>query len=254
MHTHQVTIADGRLTKTFSSWDRGEHHREWTALTMLSSAAPDLAPTPLAADLEAQPPWVTMSVLPGEPPSGVWSDPQVRALESALDRLWSVAPGDLPPLHDVHSPEFWRTLLEEERRPASGLSAEAFDHARAFLSGPAPEAIHDHSARAVLGQGDPNRDNFLWDGSMITIVDFEDASASDLGFELANQIEHLANRHAGFAPLLERFEVDPDRLLLCRRLLSCFWLRLLLPGNLAHRRNPPGTLESQAERCLGLLA
>lgn len=43
---------------------------------------------------------------------------------------------------------------------------------------------------------------------------------------------------------------DPQRRRLAgfRRLFATFWLLMLLPGNPAHRRNPPGTLERQAAR------
>jgi hypothetical protein len=48
--------------------------------------------------------------------------------------------------------------------------------------------------------------------------------------------------------------VDERRLRAARRLWAMFWMRLLLPGGPAVRRNPPGTTEKQAERLLSLLA
>ncbi len=39
-----------------------------------------------------------------------------------------------------------------------------------------------------------------------------------------------------------------------RRLAALFWLLLLRPGSPASDRNPPGTLERQADRLLSLLA
>src|ERR1700683_1119106 len=53
--THLVDIGDDLVVKRFRSWDRGEHLREWQALTLLASYAPDLAPAPLRADLTAGP-------------------------------------------------------------------------------------------------------------------------------------------------------------------------------------------------------
>jgi len=38
-----------------------------------------------------------------------------------------------------------------------------------------------------------------------------------------------------------------------RRLAALFWLLMLRPGSRSSARNPPGTLERQAERLLGLL-
>jgi aminoglycoside phosphotransferase (APT) family kinase protein len=44
----------------------------------------------------------------------------------------------------------------------------------------------------VLGQGDANLANFLWDGTKVRIVDFEDSGPSDRAFELADLVEHLS--------------------------------------------------------------
>ena len=38
-----------------------------------------------------------------------------------------------------------------------------------------------------------------------------------------------------------------------RRLLATFWSLMLLPGGPSDRRNPPGALQRQASRLLGLL-
>src|ERR1700684_1599474 len=65
--THLVAIGEDEVVKRFRSWDRGEHLREWQALTLLASYAPDLAPAPLSADLTSVPPQVRMSRVPGLP-------------------------------------------------------------------------------------------------------------------------------------------------------------------------------------------
>jgi hypothetical protein len=44
--THLVAIGEDEVVKRFRSWDRGEQVREWQALTLLASYAPDLAPAP----------------------------------------------------------------------------------------------------------------------------------------------------------------------------------------------------------------
>jgi len=65
---------------------------------------------------------------------------------------------------------------------------------------------------AVLGQGDGNLANFLWDGGQVRIVDFEDSGPSDRAFELAVLVEHLS-AVAGRAPghrAVSR-QVPPDR-------------------------------------------
>jgi Ser/Thr protein kinase RdoA (MazF antagonist) len=112
---------------------------------------------------------------------------------------------------------------------------------------------------AVLGQGDGNLANFLWDGGQVRIVDFEDSGPSDRAFELAVLVEHLSawpGARLDTGPFLARFCLtgpEKTRLTECRRLSALFWLLMLLPGGPASTRNPPGTLDLQARRLLTLL-
>ena len=48
-------------------------------------------------------------------------------------------------------------------------------------------------------------------------------------------------------------DVRRERVRRHRCAFAIFWLLMLLPGHPAHHRNPPGSLERQAERVLGLL-
>jgi aminoglycoside phosphotransferase (APT) family kinase protein len=50
----------------------------------------------------------------------------------------------------------------------------------------------ERADRRVLGHGDPNLANFLWDGSQLRLVDFEDSGPGDRAFELALLTEHLS--------------------------------------------------------------
>jgi hypothetical protein len=65
--THEVCIDHDRhlVVKRFRSWARGEPAREWAALTLLAESAPGLAPAPVRADLDGDPPAIVMSWLPG---------------------------------------------------------------------------------------------------------------------------------------------------------------------------------------------
>jgi len=111
----------------------------------------------------------------------------------------------------------------------------------------------------VLGQGDCNLANFLWDGHMVRIVDFEDAGLSERAFELAILAEHIsawsdASLEAkDFLGLFDLTSPERRRLLEFRRLAALFWLILLLPNRPVNDRNPPGTLARHAIRLLGLL-
>ena len=111
----------------------------------------------------------------------------------------------------------------------------------------------------MLGQGDANLANFLWDGRRVRLVDFEDSGPSDRAFELAILVEHLSAWSdagldpGGFVSSFEMTAAERARLLQFRRLAALFWLLHLRPGGRASRRNPPGTLRRQAERLLALL-
>jgi len=93
--THEIRIdaSRGVVTKRFRSWDRREPAREWTTLMLLAEFAPGLAPSPVRADLAADPPLIEMSWLPGVPLGDTTpSAAQADALALALDRLWNAVP------------------------------------------------------------------------------------------------------------------------------------------------------------------
>ncbi len=108
----------------------------------------------------------------------------------------------------------------------------------------------------VLGQGDSNLANFLWDGTEVRIVDFEDSGPSDRAFELADLVEHISAWPDASLPadvVLGSFGLTAAkqvRVREYRRLCALFWLVMLLPGRPGHDRNPAGTLERQAARLL----
>jgi aminoglycoside phosphotransferase len=254
--THDLVPApSGGLLKRYTDWGRGEHRREWTILQALSGAVPGLVPSVSAADLDADPPWIAMTRLAGTPLSGALTASQLAGLEAAVRRLWSVPAGDLPlrRFHPAQARSVIGSGLAAAVRPA-GVAGEAFDLCRSFLAGPSPSPWP--LAGAVIGHGDANLANYLWDGSSVRIVDFEDAGASEPAYELGFLVEHLSGRATDWAPLLSRFagEVDADRLRHARLTSAAHWLLLLLPGGPADRRNPPGTLAAQARRILTQLA
>jgi hypothetical protein len=210
------------VVKRFRSWDRREPVREWTALVLLAEFAPGLAAAPVRADLAADPPVIEMPRLPGVPLGG---SPLSAAQADALDD---------------HGPV----------RRAWQAGADWF-------SGGAPGRLD--GGDPVLGQGDSNLANFLWDGAEVRIVDFEDSGPSDRAFELAVLVEHISAWSDAGQPadvLLGSFGLtaaEQVRVREYRRLCALFWLMLLLPGRPGHDRNPPGTLERQAARLLLLL-
>jgi aminoglycoside phosphotransferase (APT) family kinase protein len=252
-HTHSLVFDGSLVTKTYTSWQRGEHRREWGVLCHLHKHAVDLAPRPVEAMLDARPPIVTMSRVAGEPFEEGLSEAQMAAFVDAVTRLWTVPHDNLTDLAP------WRDDLDFGRgltagpRPAGGITAEAFDAALAWWQGPDPDHLRRRPAVTVLGHRDPNLANYLWDGRRVRMVDFEDAAISDPATELAIMMEHLSWRGVDADNLWARFDVDQGRLLAARRLWAMFWLWLVLPGGRSADRNPPGTAEQQAQRLLGLL-
>jgi Ser/Thr protein kinase RdoA (MazF antagonist) len=264
--THLVDIGEDEVVKRFRSWDRGEHLREWQALTLLASYAPDLAPAPLSADLTSVPPQVRMSRVPGLPLDGLPPDGQAAtpghldAVAAAISRLHAAVPRDvvaglrLQPWLEVGVVNQMRSIAAGRRAPGGdALARAAFDAGMRWLgraAGPPPEP---HSV--VFGQGDGNLANYLWDGERVRLVDFEDSGRSDRAYELAAFAEHLSVWHgAGIetGALLGRFELtraERERVLFFRRAFTFYWLLKLL----SQRENRQDTLHRQAGRLLAVL-
>lgn len=256
--THALETADGHVIKRFRSWARGEHRREWQALNMLAEFAPDLAPVPLSADLDADPPSITMTRLPGRP---LADQPitarHLDALATTLSFLHTCVPSDA--LAHVQ-PQPWlaggaakrvRSRTAGMRHPADGepIVQAAFSAAARWLDDVAEPA---EPLTAVFGQGDSYLGNFLWDGSRLRVVDFEDSGRSDRAFELACLTEHIGMwNEAGIEAdeILGRFDLtaaESARVLFYRRGFAVFWLYLV------HKR--PGLVAGQqAEHLLSLL-
>jgi Ser/Thr protein kinase RdoA (MazF antagonist) len=268
--THDVRIdrARGVVTKRFRSWARGEPAREWRALCLLAGSAPGLAARPVSADLDRHPPAITMSWLPGEPLGATAVSPaQAQALARSLDRLWqAVPPGALAPATAgtpnpaIFTSRVRATLAEGYDLGDDPVVRRARAEAATWLDTGVIDRERPAGSRPVLGQFDSNLANFLWDGRRVRLVDFEDSGPSDRAFELALLVEHISAwpdarlDAAAFLALFPLTTAEADRLLQFRRLTALFWLMILRPGSPGSRRNPPGTLERQAARLLGLLS
>jgi aminoglycoside phosphotransferase (APT) family kinase protein len=252
--THDVSITGHVLTKRYTSWSRNEHRVEWATLQTVSAATHDLVPAPLHADLEADPPAVSMTLLPGRPLEGSLSTAEFDGLEVALRELWSVRADGLPQLAPASTADLARLQGLLASWEGSGIVGEARALAHEWLCGPQAEQLLVPCPETGVGHGDPNLSNYLWDGSRVRIVDFEDAGRSDPALELANLVEHISARETDWTDFVRRFSIDPARFAAARCLWATFWLTLLRPGGRSSDRNPPGTAESQAERLMTLLA
>ena len=267
--THELTFTESEVRKRYVSWEDGEAEREWVCLTLLAEHAPGVAPRPLRRDAEGDAPVVVMERLPGEPLGDAPMTPQQtvalggalrRVYDVPLDRIEAAGVGERrygPTTHALTVADWLRDDVDLGACRDSALVAEAMAAAIDWLVPPdrLPEA-----RLTALGIADLNPANVLWDGATCRLVDFEDGGLTDPAFELADHVEHIANRlHSVFdADTLVR-EVglsgaERTRMQTYRPLWAAFWLAMLLPGNGGFRRNPPGTTEAQAIHVLALLA
>lgn len=263
--TQEVSVDHERqvVVKRYLHSATGEALREWRALRLLADHAPRLAPEPISSDLDASPPSIVMSLLPGEPLGGRPLTPaQERALAIAIGRLWQAVPARLVtslPGELDNPAEFVRQVRAWAAAPSGPASdrtvLEAFARGSAWLARVEIDgtSMTPSATQRVLGHGDADLSNFLWDGELVRIVDFEGAGISDRAFELAMLVEHVsAWRDGGLDAdrFIDDFDLSlPERARLAdwRRLAALSWLlRLRSRGN-------PSLLEGQARRLVSLL-
>jgi aminoglycoside phosphotransferase (APT) family kinase protein len=272
--THAITFEEGMAVKRFRSpidGERrlygGEPRREWRALTLLARYAPGLAPRPLWAELDANPPLIAMSAVPGTP---LGTRPVTEAQESAVAAALNLLHHAIPPpaLGTVErAPGSPHLLPGRIRELADACDAEklgaqprqAYRAVLAWLDSGSAERAASVTGPPVFAQGDPNLANHLWDGNRVHLVDFEASGRGDQATELADFTEHVTVwAHAGINAdaFLDRFDLNPgqrQQITQLRRLFAAFWVMRLLPGGSAYHHNPPGTFERQASRLLNLL-
>ncbi|MFI8998260.1 phosphotransferase [Streptomyces sp. NPDC053542] len=169
---HAITFHADRVTKRFSSWDRGEHEREWRGLTLLAEHAPGLAPRPLTCALTAEPPSITMTRLPGTPLRGTHLDAtQTAAVAAAVTRLHEAVPRQVltavppRPWYAGEAAATLRTWYDARPGPhPDPLVERAFGEGARWLAGPDPHRLAAAEPPPVLGFADGNLANYLWDG------------------------------------------------------------------------------------------
>jgi aminoglycoside phosphotransferase (APT) family kinase protein len=273
--THGITVEQGIAVKRFRSQvgdgERrlygDEPRREWRALNLLARYAPGLAPGPIRADLDTDPPLIAMSRVPGEPLGArLVTETQQDAIAEALSRLHhAIPPSVLATVERAPgSPQLLPDRIKGMARACNAgsldpLPRQAYLAVLAWLDGGQAERAAAVTGQPVFAQGDPNLANHLWDGNRVRLVDFEASGRGDRATELADFVEHVTVwAHAGInaEAFLDRFDLRPGELqqiTQLRPLFAAFWVMRLLPGGSAYHRNPPGTFERQASRLLDLL-
>lgn len=265
--THLVELRSNSVIKRFRRESRGECEREWRALTLLATYAPGLAPAPQGADLAAQEPVVVMSRLPGEPLRGEpLGDQQLKALAAAASELYAAVPAEVLAEVPVRPGQQHQLITQihawvpQVRPRVSDEVGEVMDRGLAWLARSGMERTGRPDVPMVFGPGDGNLANYLWDGTRVRVVDFEDSGLSDRPFQLAEITEHVASwvgpplNAEAFLDLFDLTAAERARLPECRRLLALVWLFILSFDDAQHPRNPPGTAERQAARLSRLLA
>lgn len=265
--THFLEIRGELVVKRFRSYTRGEPRREWRALGLLARYAPGLAPAPVQAALDADPPVVAMSRLPGDAMGTQPLTPdEIAAVAASIGRLHRAPPpgvldrAEPMPFGPVTAVAQVRAMAAARGVPEDPAARRALRYASLWLERGQVERAAARGYTAVFGHGDANLANYLHDGGTVRLVDFEDSGRSDRAWELAIFTEHLSVHGRGQVPAqlaLGHFETEAAeraRILEYRRLLATFWLLMLLPGGPAQRRNPSGTLQHQAFRLLDLLS
>jgi hypothetical protein len=265
--THTVELLPDRVVKRYRQWAEREHEREWQALTLLQAYAPGLSPVPLDLDPGPPTPTLVMSRLPGTVLRGGIVEPaQISALATALTELHHSVPVEVTAALP-HRTWKQRQCVEYISRRYRELATRALDpeitraaaDGMTWLDATAWRWNHDPGLPPVLGQADGNLANFLWDGTRIVIVDFEESGRSDIPFELAELVEHVGSwvdTDFETDAFLAHFPLEAGelaRLTECRRLLALLWLMALSLVGPDDDRNPPDTPVRQAQRVRALL-
>lgn len=264
--THEIGMQASTVVKRFRRGCGAQAAREWRALSLLHEHAPGLAPRPIRATLDDQQPAVVMSRLPGQSLKGPVTCSQLDEIARAFDRVHHAPPiAAYGGFERTFPPEAFPAQIQEiaaacPQDRADPLTRHALQEFLAWL------ATDDWTARLaeidhhqVFAQGDGNLANFLWDGTTVQVVDFEDSGPSSRAQALADFTEHLTVwAHGGVDAddFLGRFDLNPSQrgdVLILRRIMAAHWLTMLVPGGMANHRNPAGTEQRAAGRLLDLL-
>ncbi|MEU6996846.1 phosphotransferase [Nonomuraea sp. NPDC046570] len=258
------------VTKRYIDGKEGGAEREWRALTLLAEHAPGLAPAPIAFDGG-----VVMSRVDGVPLRGMAAAAvHAGALVEAVSTMHAAVPRavlDQVPVRPWQVGMLGRQVRQwceswlATRADREGGAVAGDQGDRAAVSAQADRAVGEGlrwldswrpgevGVTPAFGAGDGNLANFLWDGTRVRILDFEDSGRSDRAFELAELAEHVSMWVDGEVNVLRHAELssaEAARLRECRRLQALTWL-FLLSGE--GPRNPPGTFARQVERVLARL-
>lgn len=266
--THDVNIGESIVRKRFVEWSDREDEREWAMLSLLHEHAPGIAPRPIRRERDGDAPVIVIERLPGRPLAAREIDASViAALGGTLHRMYQVPVAAARAIglreRRVGPTRIVGLLQHELSQPQSLEACEDPVLVETALAAARHDVTLARAATAScltsIGIADLNPANILWDGRVCRLVDFEDGGLTDPAFEIADHVEHIANRRTGNLSadaLSAAVGLSNDavaRLESYRTLWAVFWLLMLLPEHGGFTRNPPGTTEDQARYVLRLL-
>ncbi|MFE7497563.1 aminoglycoside phosphotransferase family protein [Streptomyces albidoflavus] len=242
-YTHDVTFQRNRVVKRFRSARHGEPIREWRALQLLKRYAPDLAPGPISAELDKVPSTVMMTRLPGRALAGApTTEEEASLIIGAVLRLHAAVP-----THQVADIEYsisharieipklqrWAKRAKVPGTACMNASKDlqvicALHLVLSWLRTSEPERLMNEDGLLCFGQSDPNMRNFIRDGDVMRIVDFEDSGRTDTATELADLVEHITMRDTpeGVWAAALAAHAPPafsERFLMARRMKASYW-------------------------------
>jgi hypothetical protein len=233
---HEIELRHDVVIKRYGSTGHDQPEREWRALELLDAYAPGLAPAPVSAEPDADPPTVVMSRLAGAAVRGPIGGHMADALAGAVTRVQHAIPRPVlervparagHPVELLRQVRAWSATVPPDGDPAV---ADVLGQAASWVEQPRLEELLARPGTPVFGTGDGNLANYLWDGTDVRVIDFEYSGRSDRAFELAEVIEHISvwrDGPAGMTAVLERLDLTAEeagKLTECRRLLALYWL------------------------------
>ena len=235
---------------------RQRDRREWEALSVLAASHPAVSPLPIGYEPEAQPA-MAIELLPG---TGLGhhhlTADQVRALVAVNREVHAVTPEHVGPAELLPARLTDDGMLTQVQSFFTGaidlrtsLRDEMYARWSAWTTGTDPKVLAE-PIQPILGQGEPNLTNCLWDGERFRLIDWEYAGWSNQPYELALLVEHVQSRETpddtwqSFLDLSGLTASGHRRTLAARRLVAWFWLVTFWPTG----QDDDERFEAQARR------
>ncbi|HUP87319.1 MAG TPA: aminoglycoside phosphotransferase family protein [Acidimicrobiales bacterium] len=249
------------VVKVFKTCHRQEPEREWEGLVALAGSG--LAPEPIHLDVGDSTVVVMTRMIGASLSAGELHAAHAAAIGTVHRRVHGIGSAPRRPVGHSWVRASCMSLLDESQSPLCG--DEPFDAVdRAWRV--ARAWVHDIDVDRILvsddlrfSRGDPNLSNYLWSDEGLALVDWESSGYNDPVLEFADMAEHASTRalSEGFwtdlADATGLTGADRGRVRNSRRLLTCFWLVLIVSRQ---REGLPTTVtaEEQAHRTLAVLA